>query len=150
MKSAAGKSLKSCASGSGAARRRAGEHLRAPGPAGSLLHLQRTAGNQAVAGLLATPRPELQAKLRLGQAGDAFEREADRVADAMVGITAPRAGLPAISQFHFGLGAGTVRRCARCGGDRGGSDSGETPAGAAPGTVQRKCRCGGRKRPDHD
>jgi len=145
MKSAAASSGKGCRAVSRGPRHPAPTPHPAPGLAGSLLRLQRTAGNQAVAGLLATPRPELQAKLRLGQAGDAFEREADRVADAMVGITPPRAGLPAISQFHGGLGAGTVRRCARCGGDRGGSDSGETPAGAAPGTVQRKCRCGGGK-----
>jgi hypothetical protein len=140
MKSATGKSLKGCETGSGAVRRCAGEHLRASGPAGSLLHLQRTAGNQAVGTLLTTPRPQLQAQLRIGQPGDAFEREADRVADAMAGPAAPRGSLPGISQIH-GAGGGALRRCARCGGDRRAGDFGGPPAATAAGALQRKCQC---------
>jgi hypothetical protein len=140
MKSATARSVKTREAGPGAARRRAGEPLSAPGPAGSLLHLQRTAGNQAVGTLLATPHPQLQAQLRIGQPGDAFEREADRVADAVAGPAAPRGKLPGISQIH-GAGGGALRRCARCGGDRSAGDSGGPPAATAAGAVQRKCQC---------
>lgn len=42
-----------------------------------ILHLQNTAGNQAVSGLI-------QAKLRVGPVGDAYEQEADRVANKVV------------------------------------------------------------------
>jgi outer membrane protein OmpA-like peptidoglycan-associated protein len=114
-----------------------------PGPAGLaayLLNLHRTAGNQAVGTLLATPRPQLQAQLRIGQPGDAFECEADRVADAMAGPAAPRGSLPGISQIH-GAGTGALRRCAHCGGDRGASESGGTLAGTVQGALQRKCQC---------
>jgi len=60
------------------------------GLAASLLDLQRTAGNQAVATLLREPRPRLQAQLRSGQPGDASEREAYSVADSVAGPAAPR------------------------------------------------------------
>jgi hypothetical protein len=106
----------------------------------SLLHLQGTAGNQAVGRLLSIPWPLVQAQLRIGQPGDAFEREADRVADAVAGPATPPGRLPGISLIH-GASGGALRRCARCGGDRGASESRGTPAGAAPGVVQRKCQC---------
>jgi len=47
-----------------------------------ILFLQRTAGNQAVQKLLRSGA--LQAKLRIGQPGDVYEQEADRVADAVM------------------------------------------------------------------
>jgi hypothetical protein len=60
--------------------------LRSPEPAAEsfaspLLGLQRAAGNQAVSNLLGGI---LQPKLRIGPPGDVYEREADRVADAVL------------------------------------------------------------------
>jgi hypothetical protein len=52
-------------------------------PANRILYLQRTAGNQAVQRLIKSGT--LQAKLRIGQPGDKYEQEADRVADAGAG-----------------------------------------------------------------
>ncbi|KAF5425538.1 MAG: hypothetical protein C5S41_01330 [Candidatus Methanomarinus sp.] len=49
-------------------------------PVDRILFLQRTAGNQAVSRLMKSGA--LQAKLRIGQPGDMYEQEADRVADA--------------------------------------------------------------------
>ena len=43
-----------------------------------ILYLQRTMGNQAVSRLMKSRA--LQAKLRIGQPGDVYEQEADRVA----------------------------------------------------------------------
>ena len=51
-------------------------------PADHILFLQRTAGNQAVSKLMRSGA--LQAKLRVGQPGDMYEQEADRVADAVM------------------------------------------------------------------
>lgn len=48
----------------------------------SMFYLQRTIGNQAVGGLL-------QAKLKVGQPGDKYEQEADRVADAVMRMPDP-------------------------------------------------------------
>jgi len=50
--------------------------------ADSIRFLQRTAGNQAVSRLIRSRG--LQAKLRIGQPGDMYEQEADRVADAVM------------------------------------------------------------------
>src|SRR5579863_628236 len=49
--------------------------------------LQQMYGNQRMQGLLA--RGVVQAKLTVNQPGDAFEREADRVADAVVRMPTP-------------------------------------------------------------
>jgi len=49
--------------------------------------LQRTVGNQAVQRLLRSGA--LQAKLRIGQPGDKYEQEADRVADAVMRMPEP-------------------------------------------------------------
>ncbi len=49
-------------------------------PADRILFLQRTMGNQAMLQLMKSGA--LQAKLRIGQPGDMYEQEADRVADA--------------------------------------------------------------------
>jgi len=56
----------------------------ADGPQRALLGLQQTAGNAAVQRLV-------QAKLTVGAAHDAYEQEADAVADAVVGDGAPQA-----------------------------------------------------------
>ncbi len=54
-----------------------------------VLFLQRTIGNQAVGGLLKSGA--LQAKLKIGQPGDKYEQEADRVADEVMRIPEPQA-----------------------------------------------------------
>jgi peptidoglycan hydrolase-like protein with peptidoglycan-binding domain len=51
-------------------------------PVDRILYLQRTAGNQAVSRLMRSGA--LQAKLRIGQPGDVYEQEGDRVADAVM------------------------------------------------------------------
>ena len=48
----------------------------------SILHLQRTIGNQAVQRLVKSGT--LQAKLRIGQPGDIYEQEADRLAEQVM------------------------------------------------------------------
>ena len=57
-------------------------------PVDRILFLQRTAGNQAVSRLMRSGA--LQAKLRIGQPGDKYEQEADRVVDAVMRIPEPR------------------------------------------------------------
>ena len=52
-----------------------------------ILFLQRTVGNQAVQRLMKSKA--LQAKLRIGQPGDKYEQEADRVADAVMRMPEP-------------------------------------------------------------
>jgi Domain of unknown function (DUF4157) len=61
----------------------------APAATSTILGLQQTYGNRAVGRLL--DGALLQPKLRIGPPGDAYEREADRVADAIVhdGAEAP-------------------------------------------------------------
>ena len=51
-------------------------------PVNRILYLQRTIGNQAVQRMVRSGA--LQAKLRIGQPGDVYEQEADRVADAVM------------------------------------------------------------------
>ncbi len=65
----------------------------------SLLNLQESLGNQALLGLLASGR--LQAKLAVNQPGDAYEQEADRVAQEVV--SAPMASAaPAVQRKSAG------------------------------------------------
>ena len=52
-----------------------------------ILCLQRTAENQAVSRLMKSVA--LQANLRIGQPGDMYEQEADRVADAVMRMPEP-------------------------------------------------------------
>nr|CAI64369.1 hypothetical protein [uncultured archaeon] len=52
-----------------------------------IMFLQRTVGNQAVERLIKSGA--LQAKLRIGQPGDVYEQEADRVADAVMRMPEP-------------------------------------------------------------
>ena len=56
-------------------------------PADQVLYLQRTIGNQAVQRLIKSGA--LQAKLKIGQPGDKYEQEADRVADAVMWMPEP-------------------------------------------------------------
>jgi uncharacterized protein DUF4157 len=56
-------------------------------PADRILFLQRTIGNQAVQRLIKSGT--LQAKLKIGQPGDKYEQEADRVADAVMRMPEP-------------------------------------------------------------
>jgi len=57
--------------------------------ANRILFLQRTIGNQAVQRLIKSGT--LQAKLKIGQPGDKYEQEADRVADAVMRMPEPHA-----------------------------------------------------------
>jgi len=52
-----------------------------------ILYLQRTVGNQAVQRMVRSGA--LQAKLKIGQPGDVYEQEADRVADAVMRMPEP-------------------------------------------------------------
>ena len=54
-------------------------------PVDRILFLQRTIGNQAVGRLIESGT--LQAKLRIGQPGDVYEQEADRVAEQVMRMT---------------------------------------------------------------
>ena len=51
-------------------------------PVDEILFLQRTVGNQAVERLFKSG--VLQAKLKIGQPGDVYEQEADRVAEQVL------------------------------------------------------------------
>ncbi|HML27225.1 MAG TPA: DUF4157 domain-containing protein, partial [Methanomethylovorans sp.] len=57
-------------------------------PADRILHLQRTAGNQAVQRLIRSG--VLQAKLKIGQPNDIYEQEADRVAEQVMRMPEPQ------------------------------------------------------------
>lgn len=57
-------------------------------PADRILHLQRTAGNQAVQRLIRSG--VLQAKLKIGQPHDMYEQEADRVAEQVMRMPEPK------------------------------------------------------------
>ncbi len=54
-------------------------------PAGRIMRLQRTIGNQAVQGLFNSGI--VHAKLRIGQPNDVYEQEADRVAEQVMRMT---------------------------------------------------------------
>jgi len=69
----------------GIQRKKASQPLKSP--ADRILFLQRTIGNQAVQRLMKSGT--LQAKLRIGQPGDVYEQEADRVADAVMRMPEP-------------------------------------------------------------
>jgi uncharacterized protein DUF4157 len=80
----------------------------ARGPAGSILDLQHAAGNRAVG--RAVGGAVAQRKLKVGSSSDPHEREADRVADAVVGSAAGAAG-PASA---LTASAPTVQRKCAC------------------------------------
>jgi hypothetical protein len=54
-----------------------------------LATLHKSIGNQALLRMLNRPAPTIQAKLTVNQPGDAFEQEADRVADRVMRMTNP-------------------------------------------------------------
>ena len=56
-------------------------------PVNQILYLQKTIGNQAVQRMVRSGA--LQAKLSIGQPGDVYEQEADRVADAVMRMPEP-------------------------------------------------------------
>ncbi len=58
-------------------------------PVNQILSLQRTLGNQAIQRLI--KEGALQAKLKIGQPGDKYEQEADRVAGAVMRMPEPQA-----------------------------------------------------------
>jgi len=60
-------------------------------PVEQILHLQRTIGNQAVTRLIRSG--VLQAKLSIGQPGDIYEQEADRVAEQVMRMTEEKQSL---------------------------------------------------------
>jgi len=66
-------------------RKKSSQQLKSP--ADRILFLQRTIGNQAVQRMVRSGA--LQAKLKIGQPGDIYEQEADRVADAVMRIPEP-------------------------------------------------------------
>lgn len=57
-------------------------------PADHIFYLQESIGNRAVRGLLHSGF--IQARLRIGQPGDIYEQEADRVANAVMRMPAPQ------------------------------------------------------------
>jgi hypothetical protein len=66
-----------------------------------VLRLQQTIGNRGVRKLLGSS--SAQPKLTVSHPGDVYEREADRVADTMMGMTDPRQ-LESIQQPGVGSG----------------------------------------------
>ncbi len=60
-------------------------------PVEQILHLQRTIGNRAVSRMIRSGI--IQAKLTIGQPGDIYEKEADRVADQVMRMTEPQGAL---------------------------------------------------------
>jgi hypothetical protein len=66
--------------------------VRTAGPGQALIALQRSHGNQFV------QRAVVQAKLAVGAPGDRFEREADRIAQAVVRGTAGRLGVQSVGR----------------------------------------------------
>lgn len=61
----------------------------------SILHLQRTIGNQAVQRLLRGNAGAIQTKLAINRPGDAYEQEADRVAEQVMRMPEAGASPPA-------------------------------------------------------
>jgi hypothetical protein len=70
----------------------------------TLLNLQRIHGNAFVQRLL-------QRKLAVSQSGDAYEQEADRVADAVVRKNDPRSLVPSITRYEQPGVHGMCREC---------------------------------------
>lgn len=79
--------------------------------------LRTAAGNFAVQRLLRGRA--MQTKLAVSAPGDAYEQEADRVADTVMSMTAARPGVA--PQSHGGVGPGSVQRKCACEEKAGGS-----------------------------
>jgi hypothetical protein len=74
-------------------------------------HIHSTYGNQAVLRMISHSTPAIQAKLTVNQPGDAFEQEADRVANQVMRMTAP--GMVQRSSTCQNEGK-LQRKCAEC------------------------------------
>ncbi len=72
-----------------------------------LVHLQRAYGNQAVLRMLERSAPAIQPKLVINEPGDAYEQEADRVADQVMRMLAPELSIAAAPPQ-------VSRKCAAC------------------------------------
>jgi hypothetical protein len=84
----------------------------APAPADATLSLVQAGGNQAFLSLLG--RTAIQPKLRVGPAGDRYEREADRAAAAIVGAIHGSGDAAASSLSPVAGGVAVQRKCAKC------------------------------------
>jgi hypothetical protein len=73
----------------------------------NMARLQRAYGNQAVLRMLALSRPAIQPKLVVNQPGDAYEQEADRVADQVMRMPDPSLSVASAP-------AQLSRKCAEC------------------------------------
>src|SRR5213079_1144213 len=71
-----------------------------------LLALQRSVGNQAMQRLMRSPG--IQAKLKISQPGDQFEREADNVASTVMKSPMPPPGQEASPDLNISRIAGTT------------------------------------------
>jgi hypothetical protein len=69
-----------------------------PSPAAGVLRLQRALGNRHVTKLIRDGR--LQRKRRIGEPGDALEREADEIADTVRRHGRKRMALSSASRWH--------------------------------------------------
>ncbi|HIH44490.1 MAG TPA: DUF4157 domain-containing protein [Candidatus Methanoperedenaceae archaeon] len=78
-------------------------------PVEQILFLQRTIGNQTVERLLKSGK--LQAKFRIGQPGDIYEQEADRVAEQVIRMPLPPA---APTSYSKGDTVDVRRKCLKC------------------------------------
>ena len=79
-------------------------------PVEQILFLQRTIGNQAVGKLLKSGA--LQAKLRIGQLGDIYEQEADRMAEQVMKMPEPQ--VSEVENSGRTMGNPVQRQCPRC------------------------------------
>jgi hypothetical protein len=68
-------------------------------PFSKILHLQRTIGNRAVTRLIQSG--SIQAKLKIGQPDDVYEKEADRAADQVMGMTMIGSECPECEEEEF-------------------------------------------------
>lgn len=75
-------------------------------------HLHRMYGNQALLRMISHSGPAIQAKLTVNQPGDAFEHEADRVADHVMRMTAPAMVQRSCTACHSE--DKLQRKCAEC------------------------------------
>ncbi len=80
-------------------------------PVEQILFLQRTIGNQAVGRLIKSGA--LQAKLRIGQPGDIYEQEADRVVEQVMWMPEPQVSKETKVSSHTQNNL-IQRRCTKC------------------------------------
>jgi hypothetical protein len=124
----------------------AGGGLPPPGPPAlrsqQLARLQRAYGNQAVLRMLERSRPAIQPKLVVNEPGDAYEQEADRVAEQVMRMPAPELSIAAAPPQ-------VSRKCAACEEEKAQmlqtkpAGTSEAAAGEAPGIVHEVLRSPG-------